>query len=66
MKTPNEIQSEIDELKAKCDDERRIRVSKAIDELIVGGRITEGSRERWILHAMADESVIDDIKRIPL
>lgn len=60
------INRQLADLNAKLEASRRSNVEMSIDALIGEGRIEAGTREFWLKAAIADEGVIENLKRNPV
>lgn len=53
-------------LEARYESERRTRIEAEIDNAIADRRIVAAQRENWVRRAIADETVLADIKAMPV
>lgn len=60
------MRQEIALVNSKLEAARRSSVEKSIDALVGEGRIEAGTREFWLKTAIADETVIENLKKNPV
>lgn len=60
-----DVKAQLAEMKAARDAERKARIEREVDNAIEDRRVPAAQRAKWIARAIADESVLGDIKDLP-
>lgn len=58
------VQKQNKAIEARSEKERKQRIEREIDACIVDDKIPANSRDKWVKRAMADETVLDDIREM--
>ena len=59
------LQARLDTIDQRYQAERRTRIERAVDDCIADDRVPGAQREKWVTRAMADETVLDDLRAMP-
>lgn len=59
------IEAQNKQIQAKYDAERKQRIEAAVDQCINEDRTPASQRDRWVTRALADETVLDDLRAMP-
>lgn len=60
------LQAEVAAMRRERDTERRTRIERDVDACISENRIPANQRASWLTRAIADESVINDLRSMPV
>lgn len=64
-KVSDEMRKELDAIKAKFEQERKQRIEQTVEACIAEDKIPANQRAKWVTRALADESVLEDLKAMP-
>lgn len=60
------LEAEVERLKAQNATERKTRIQREVDQCVSDCRIPANSRDNWVNRALSDETVLNDLKALPI